>query len=286
MGYIYKITNDINNKVYIGLTTQTIAIRWRKHLENAQYVDYHLYRTMRAYGVKHFYIEQIEEVKDELLPEREQHWIQLYDSYKNGYNMTVGGTGNRLYSKEKIYNLWDKGLSISQIANEINCARSVVYECLLDYDKYSVIESIRRRSKNNQKKVCQFDIKGNLLKTFNSEAEACLYVGAASGSVGNCCNNFAKYKTVKGYIWLWEEQKHLIQECVKQLKISRRSIPEMQKVVQLDENNNVIAIFQNAKEAAKSFGKIKDSHIGDCCKGRRNTCFGYKWQFYNEIQNI
>ena len=284
MGYIYKITNDVNSKVYIGMTTQTVDIRWRKHLENAHYVDYYLYRSMRVLGVKHFHIENIENVKDELLSEREQYWIKFYDSYLNGYNMTRGGEGNRLHSKETIYALWDEGLSISQIADAIKSVRSVVYECLLDYDNYSVQESIRRRTENNKKKVCQFDINGNLINTFNSESEARSHIGASRGSIGNCCNNFDKYKTAKGYIWLWEDQKYLIQERVKQLRISRRSVPIMQQVAQLDINGNIIAVFASAKEAAKSFGRKKDSHIGDCCKGRRKTCFGYRWQFYSEVQ--
>ena len=239
---------------------------------------------MRVHGVEHFHIEMIEKVNDELLSEREQYWIQFYDSYLNGYNMTRGGEGNRLYLKETIYTLWDKGLSVSQIADTIKSVRSIVYECLLDYDNYSVQESIQRRTEGNKKKVCQFDINGNLLNTFNSENEACSYIGASHGSIGNCCNNFTKYKTVKGYIWLWENQKYLIQERTKQLQMARRSIPIMQQVVQLDDNNNIVAVFQNAKEAAKAFGRKKDSHIGDCCKGRRKTCFGYRWQFYSEIQ--
>ena len=52
-----------------------------------------------------------------------------------------------------------------------------------------------------------------------------------------------------------------------------------QKVAQLDKDGNVIAIFNSAKEAAQSFGRPKDSHIGDCCKGRRKTCFGYRWRY-------
>lgn len=35
MGYIYKITNIVNNKIYIGLTTQTIKERWRQHVSSA-----------------------------------------------------------------------------------------------------------------------------------------------------------------------------------------------------------------------------------------------------------
>ena len=33
MGYIYKITNNINGKVYIGKTTKTVEERWKGHLK-------------------------------------------------------------------------------------------------------------------------------------------------------------------------------------------------------------------------------------------------------------
>lgn len=38
MGYIYRIYNDINNKSYIGLTTNTVETRWKKHLANSSFV--------------------------------------------------------------------------------------------------------------------------------------------------------------------------------------------------------------------------------------------------------
>lgn len=48
---------------------------------------------MRKYGIEHFHIEQIEETdKPE---EREIYWINFYNSYKNGYNATLGGDGKK-----------------------------------------------------------------------------------------------------------------------------------------------------------------------------------------------
>ena len=94
MGYIYRIYNDINEKSYIGLTTNTVETRWKKHLTNSAFVKYHLYDAMRLYGIEHFFIEMIENVEDKYLAEREQYWIQYYDSFHNGYNETQGGEGN------------------------------------------------------------------------------------------------------------------------------------------------------------------------------------------------
>lgn len=276
MGYIYRIYNDINSKSYIGLTTNTVETRWKKHLANSSIVDYHIYRAMRKYGVEHFFIEAIEQVEDALLNQREKYWISHYDSYYNGYNETQGGEGNQIYDKNQIYQLWDKGYSIQEIASQIECVRSTVYEALLDYSNYTVEESLRRRSLSNQKRVCQFDLSGKLLNTFASVKEAEKSIGLENGgTIGQCCAMKPGHKTVKGYLWLWETDKDKINDLVQSLDNGHRE----QKVAQLDKDGNVIAIFNSAKEAAQSFGKSKDSHIGDCCKGRRKTCFGYGWRY-------
>lgn len=276
MGYIYRIYNDINSKSYIGLTTNTIETRWKKHLANSSIVDYHIYRAMRKYGVEHFFIEAIEQVEDASLNEREKYWISQYDSYYNGYNETQGGEGNQIYDKNQIYQLWDKGYSIQEIASQIKCVRSTVYETLLDYSNYTVEESFRRRSLGNQKRVCQFDLNGKLLNTFASVKDAEKSIGLeGNGTIGQCCAMKPGHKTVKGYLWLWETDKDKINDLVQSLNNGHRE----QKVAQLDKDGNVIAIFNSAKEAAQSFGKSKDSHIGDCCKGRRKTCFGYGWRY-------
>lgn len=251
-------------------------------MAHIEYLDYHLYRAMRYYGIDNFYIVQLEEVEDNELNDREKYWIDKYDSFQNGYNMTLGGSGNRKYSKETVYQLWDQGLSIKEIAEKIKSVRSVVYEILLDYDAYSTTESKLRGSLNNQKAVCQFDFNGSLLNTFNSENDACIHVGASHGSVGLACNYPNKYRTVKGYVWTWEQDKEFAPQRIINMRLSRRSTPEMQRVVQLNDKGQIIAIFPSAKLAAQSFGHKKDSHIGDCCKGKRNSCFGYKWKFYND----
>jgi group I intron endonuclease len=58
MGFIYKITNDINDKVYIGQTVATIEHRWKQHLRAAfiDNVGSHLYHAMRKYGQEHFFV--------------------------------------------------------------------------------------------------------------------------------------------------------------------------------------------------------------------------------------
>ena len=53
-----------------------------------------LYKAFKKYGIEHFYIEEIEEVENDLLDEREKYWINKENSLvPNGYNIDKGGQG-------------------------------------------------------------------------------------------------------------------------------------------------------------------------------------------------
>ena len=92
---IYKITNTINNKIYIGCSKH-IELRWQQHIyetnnEKQYQYNYTIHRAMRKYGIENFTFECIEEVEENQMMEREKYWIDYYDSYNNGYNETNGG---------------------------------------------------------------------------------------------------------------------------------------------------------------------------------------------------
>ena len=95
---IYKINNKINNKIYIGQTVN-IEKRWYKHkwdLNNNKHTNKHLQRAWNKYGEDNFHFSIIEECDTEELDIKEKDYIQLFDSFKNGYNRTLGGEhGNR-----------------------------------------------------------------------------------------------------------------------------------------------------------------------------------------------
>ena len=75
-GIIYKITNIINNKVYIGQTVNTIKQRWNKHCHSNGCRS--LYNAILKYGKENFNIEIIETLPIEELDEREIYWINYY----------------------------------------------------------------------------------------------------------------------------------------------------------------------------------------------------------------
>ena len=112
MGHIYKITNLINGKIYIGKTIKTPEKRWQEHIRKAkQFTNRYLYDAMNHYGYDNFKIESIEECLNEELDKREIYWINYYDSYNKGYNMTLGGEGGDTWSKNNNKEKTSKKLS-------------------------------------------------------------------------------------------------------------------------------------------------------------------------------
>lgn len=108
MGYIYSIKNSSNNKLYVGLTIQTLEKRFASHKGTAFRGDTLLHRAMLKYGIDNFSIDLIEEVADGQLSEREKFWIAKLDTLKpNGYNINPGGAGvlrHSIETKQKISN--------------------------------------------------------------------------------------------------------------------------------------------------------------------------------------
>ena len=96
--FIYKITNTLNQKIYIGQTEQTIEKRFLQHSKSITPLG----DVMRKYGLENFTIEIIEECSTpEQTKERERFWIKTLKSrVPNGYNQSDGGEGILLEKKK------------------------------------------------------------------------------------------------------------------------------------------------------------------------------------------
>lgn len=130
--YIYKITNLVNGKLYIG-QTKNIKNRWYEHcLESVHNKKNQiLYNAMRKYGINNFKIEIIEgPIKN--YNEREKYWINYYNTYLDrtkGYNMTPGGDEPPIIKGEKsiLAKYDDKTiLSIQQVLIENKLSNSEI----------------------------------------------------------------------------------------------------------------------------------------------------------------
>lgn len=96
---LYKITNMINNKSYIGITKLKIEERFKKHIKDSQCPLYPLHCAIQKYGHENFKVELLEESDDRsYISNREQPTIEMYESHisKHGYNVAKGGYGGDL----------------------------------------------------------------------------------------------------------------------------------------------------------------------------------------------
>lgn len=92
-GYIYKIENKLNNKVYIGKTVRSVSERFTEHLKCRGKGQQPLYRAMNKYGKENFEVTELTACHMDELDDMERFYIELYDSYNKGYNATLGGDG-------------------------------------------------------------------------------------------------------------------------------------------------------------------------------------------------
>ena len=102
---IYKITNQINGHSYIGQTIFSLEKRFAEHQKDSLRTNLKnrpLYSAFRKYGIENFTIELIDTCEVSEVAEREQYWISFYDTYKNGYNATLGGEGKSFYDHDLI----------------------------------------------------------------------------------------------------------------------------------------------------------------------------------------
>tara|TARA_B100001996_G_C18601091_1_gene569881 strand:- start:51 stop:1055 length:1005 start_codon:yes stop_codon:yes gene_type:complete len=94
MAHIYKITNIINDKGYVGKTENGPKKRWREHLAAARNNPIMVIsKAIRKYGPENFKFEIIEECLSEDVNKKETYWIGKLDTFENGYNSTLGGDG-------------------------------------------------------------------------------------------------------------------------------------------------------------------------------------------------
>lgn len=118
---IYKITNTINGKMYIGQAID-IEKRWKEHEYSSKNGNQIIYRAIRKYGLDRFSFDIVEECAKEDLDRLEILYIKKLNSFfkwdNGGYNMTLGGGGKSGWivsdeTREKI-SMAHKGKAISE----------------------------------------------------------------------------------------------------------------------------------------------------------------------------
>lgn len=113
---VYKITNKITGKIYIGITNQGSGARYRHHWYESRIGEPSpIHRSMAKYGEDNFTLEIIDFAETyEELKEKEKFWIKEFNSTDRniGYNLTEGGDGTfgRTHSEETKEKIRQKAL--------------------------------------------------------------------------------------------------------------------------------------------------------------------------------
>lgn len=261
---VYKITNKINGKSYIGLSGD-IFVRWSEHKCHYKTIDNVLYRAMRKYGIENFAFEVLENCPKRELGEREKFYIRKYRTYVgfedcNGYNMTLGGEESEgmLFTKE---------------------TRSKM--------------SVKARLGNNSaaRKVYVED------KIFGTIKEAAEYIGVSPKNLSRWLNKTRKLSKDKAYLLQYKigfvGQPPLNQEFFGQGSMMKcdgiifNSVKECADYLKISDNT-LIQYLKGAKFAPK---RLKNRDLGylnkeTCLKFKEDSCYPKFYAFSCDGRNF
>lgn len=228
---IYKFTNKINGKIYIGQSID-INARKRSHINDAyckgKDSNCPFHQAIIKYGENGFNFEIIEECPKELLNEREKYWIQYYNSYHNGYNASPGGDNCGERSDGRALLLYDlegnfvkETDNIASTARELGVGYQTVYQLLQGARKSTKGFQIKYKESEDFPKtiepynsrqggsfvVLQLDKNDNVLNEYKSVNEAARQTGCDCSTISKVCRG--KLKTHGGFKWKYKEVENI-----------------------------------------------------------------------------
>lgn len=318
-GCIYKIENTINNKIYIGQTSRGIKSRWRQHKYAATHTQEHnfvLYNAMNKYGIDNFNISAICEIScdnrddlNDLLNNLEIYYIDKYNTLiPNGYNLSPGGNnqGVRILKSVDAYfadgTLYKTYESIAAATTDLGDGKSgagaripacckgeaastmgFIWRYHGDpFDKFKVTVTQEELDRDARRiPVDQYSIDGTFIASFESiyrAAEAINVLQTGRLVIKGRCTG--KYNQAYGYVWRLHGEPFDKYPFVENRKYRRVNMYTL--------NDEYVRSFVSIAEGLRYlFPSSKPpgaAHVSDCCNGKRNSAYGYKW-FYADDQN-
>lgn len=280
MGYIYKIENLVNGKIYIGQTIRSIEERSKEHFRDAFRIkssNYNclLYRAIRKYGINKFSVTKIEKIENNKLNEREQFWIAYYKSYGEGYNMNIGGDAIQpSIDTNKILQRKKDGATNESLSKEFAISKTTVAN-ILHRSGINRNESAKLSTSSRMKKIIQYNKDGKEIARYSSVSEAARQVDGHSGNIVQALKH--KIITAYGYIWLYEDEQNNLTEIVE--KIKGRNLSHIKSIEQYDLNGNLIATYNSIKEAINKLNLKSGTNISNVLNKRSKSAYGFYWKY-------
>lgn len=247
MYQIYKITNQKNGMVYIGSSIE-VERRWRQHKEASinekdHHYNYPLMIAFREFGIANFTFEVIDTLSDhQAMIKAEHDWIVKENCVvPNGYNQT---------------HQTDSPLLDPAIAKKMSDTKRAKYG----------------------KRVCEIDEDKNILEIWDSLAEAGEKTGLDRFKISDVCNGKRLTTGNRVFRFLDEADNILIPvEKVNQVQTNRIT-KASKKVVKMTLEGEILQVYDSIALAAADTG-CDSSAISKVCRGQRNKCGGFKWEF-------
>lgn len=292
---IYKITNLINKKCYVGVTSRSIKYRWHMHNQRNSQCRL-LSRALNKYKKENFCIEEIYVCFDyDHANNMEDYFIKFFNSLApNGYNLREGGKYGKISEESK--EEFRKAQHIRWANPEEKKRQSE--EMKKQWDNGSrnhVLENLKIHRDNIKRKVVGINIKNKKIIRYSTIRDAEKYydnVGSVVSNVLFTCN---------GYCWFYDDNQSkeqlLVQmaEVLKNKKSDWKNLPgkedrvkkmregnsyRFKKIIAVDINTFDVIMYENVHDAIRDgfstssiYGSLKQKTV----KGQ-----GYCWFYYND----
>jgi group I intron endonuclease len=301
-GFLYIIRNDIKPElVYVGQTTQTLIQRWAGHIYQVKKHSNtdRLHKAMSKYGIEHFGMDCLEKcimpTKKDLikkLDEREKYYIELFDCYHNGFNLTKGGRDGKEHQMRAVKqysidgNYIDTYESVDKLKEQFENV-SVIYSCCSGESKYAYghiwryieneLNDFPLPNTNEQKEalvryysllpIDKYDYRGNLLTSYKSVEEASKEENIPKKEIVKCCTGKKIYINMN--IFRFHHENFNTYKTY-------RDKPKL--VEQYDYEGNFITVYDGVRNAARILNVNYQPIVG-VCNGTEKTAYGFIWKY-------
>ena len=294
---IYSIKNNINNKIYIGQSTN-VYCRWSSHrsrLRKNKHGNIHLQNAWNKYGEDNFTFSILKICTELELDNFEKYYIDYYNSLdmNYGYNLQSGGNECKKLSLETIEKIKKNRHYIcsdktKKLLSEIQTGKTLSQEHkdkISQHHKKAIAEGTMKpktehfeRYNELQKKSINCYNKNGFYKKYDCIHDCARDLNLLATNV--CKVLKGKYKTSGEYTFTYSNE--LLSDNELQKRFTRNYPTNIIKsrVAQIDEYGNIISIFNNIKEASLEL-KVDASSISKVCKGKLKSTKGYNFKYYN-----
>ena len=252
--YIYKATNKINGKSYIGQTINYKNRLWQ-HRRCYEKEDCKFHDAIKEFGFDNFEWEVIEtcERKEEA-DNLERKYIELFDSYRNGYNENKGSVGG--HNAKSIVCLNLNGDFIKRYDSAADAEKD-------GFNNVNVLLCCKNKLKTCKNHLFMFE------EDYDAVQEASEKSGANRTTISGVLSK--TYKSANGFIFVYEDD-----FPIKDLSVYYKK-KKGRKIAQVDiKSGEIIDVYERISDAGKILG-VNYKGIQKVVDKPERTAFGYKW---------